>query len=93
LIDYEFQSAMRRAVRLGGLPAATAAAALRAFAGLNLVRHPAARLASRMWDMRDTVTTYDSAYVALAEALDVPLMTADRRLARAASMYCAVLAV
>jgi predicted nucleic acid-binding protein len=38
---------------------------------------------SRIWELRDNHTPYDAAYVALAEALEAPLLTADRRLARA----------
>ena len=41
-----------------------------------------APLAQRVWSLRDVLTPYDAAYVALAEALDAPLLTADRSLAR-----------
>ncbi len=37
----------------------------------------------RMWELRANVTTYDAVYIALAEALDAPLITRDRRLASA----------
>ena len=37
----------------------------------------------RVWSLRDNLTAYDAAYVALAEALDAPLLTRDRRLASA----------
>jgi predicted nucleic acid-binding protein len=37
----------------------------------------------RIWDLRNNLTAYDAAYVALAEALDMPLLTRDRRLASA----------
>jgi predicted nucleic acid-binding protein len=40
-------------------------------------------LLSRMWELRTNLTAYDPAYVALAEALDAPLITRDARLARA----------
>ena len=50
-------------------------------------------LLPRIWELRDTITPWDAAYVALAEILDVPLVTADRRLARAASAYCEVVTV
>ena len=35
----------------------------------------------RIWSLRNALTAYDAAYVALAEALDAPLLTRDRRLA------------
>ena len=44
--------------------------------------HRAAPFAARVWELRATHTPYDAAYVALAEALDVPLITTDRSLAR-----------
>ena len=37
----------------------------------------------RIWELRDNLTAYDAAYVALAEALDAPLLTRDARLAAA----------
>jgi predicted nucleic acid-binding protein len=46
-----------------------------------------------MWEMKDNVSAYDAAYVALAMRLRVPLVTADLRLARAASAYCEVITV
>ena len=42
----------------------------------------------RVWELRENLTVYDAAYVALAEALDVVLLTADRRLARATGTRC-----
>jgi predicted nucleic acid-binding protein len=37
----------------------------------------------RIWELKDNLTTYDAAYIALAEALDAPLITLEARLARA----------
>jgi len=45
-------------------------------------------LLDRCWELRDTVSVYDAAYVALAEAVDAPLLTADRRLAAAPGAHC-----
>ena len=47
-------------------------------------------LAGAAWDLRDNVTFYDALYVALAAALDVPLLTADARLTRAPGLPCQV---
>lgn len=47
-------------------------------------------LLARCWELRASVTAYDAAYVALAEALEVPLLTADRRLARSPGLRCPV---
>jgi predicted nucleic acid-binding protein len=44
----------------------------------------------RCWELRDDLRTYDANYVALAELLDVPLLTADRRLGRAPAVRCSV---
>jgi predicted nucleic acid-binding protein len=51
---------------------------------------PAAPLLRRAWALRDNLTAYDACYVALAEALDCPLLTADARLASAAGNNCTV---
>ncbi|HUI72335.1 MAG TPA: type II toxin-antitoxin system VapC family toxin, partial [Spirochaetia bacterium] len=48
-----------------------------------LIRYPHDFLLARIWELRDNLTAYDAAYVALAEALGTPLVTRDRRLASA----------
>jgi predicted nucleic acid-binding protein len=94
LLDLEVASALRRAVRHGEVTADEARAAILGLAALpGLRRYTHGRLLPRIWELRDTFSTYDASYVALAEALDVPLVTADRRLARAAEPYCAVILV
>lgn len=52
-------------------------------ADFPLVRYPHDMLLSRVWDLRHVVTACDAVYVVLAEALDAPLLTRDRRLAGA----------
>jgi predicted nucleic acid-binding protein len=49
--------------------------------------------AQRVWELRHAVTPYDASYVALAELLAVPLVTADRRLANAPGIRCDVIVV
>ena len=50
-------------------------------------------LLSRIWELRDNVSAYDATYVAVAEALEAPLVTADGRLARAPGPRCTVTVV
>lgn len=80
LIDIEFLHALRRLVRVRALTEPRAADARSDFAALSIVRYPHAPLADRMWDLRSNLTAYDAAFVALSEALDVPLITCDTRL-------------
>ena len=56
------------------------------------VRYPhVGALADLAWTCRDNLTFYDALYVALAVRLDVPLLTGDRRLARApAALPCCI---
>ena len=82
LIDLECASALRRAVSGGRIDDARGLAALGDLGQLSLTRYPAGPLLERIWELRHTLTTYDAAYVALAEVLDVPLLTTDERLAR-----------
>jgi predicted nucleic acid-binding protein len=91
LLDLEVASALRRAVHQRRLEIGEADAAIRGLAALpGLARFPHVPLLPRVWALRDNISTYDASYVALAEALGIPLVTADRRLARAAEPYCAV---
>jgi predicted nucleic acid-binding protein len=90
LLDLEVLAAWRRLVQRGLLPLTRAASAVVHLAELPVQRASHTALLDRCWQLRDTVTAYDAAYVALAEALDVPLLTADGRLARASGPRCAV---
>lgn len=82
LLDLEVASTLRKRERLGEIPAARGAAALADLSALPLTRYPTTALLSRIWQLRGTLTPYDAAYVALAEALDAPLVTTDDCLAR-----------
>jgi predicted nucleic acid-binding protein len=57
---------------------------------LGIDHVPLDLLLPRMWRMRATINGYDAAYVALAEARELALVTSDARLARAATSYCRV---
>jgi predicted nucleic acid-binding protein len=83
LIDVEVASALRRRSLGGELPASRGREALEALLDLKLVRYPLAPLLARVWALRQYLTAYDAAYVSLAEALGLPLVTTDARLGRA----------
>lgn len=84
LCDLELTSAIRRLLRQQRITLRDASSALDDYLDLPLTRHPHDRLLRRILALRDNLTAYDAAYVALAEALDATLVTADGGLAAAA---------
>jgi predicted nucleic acid-binding protein len=90
LIDLEVLSVLRRLVRGRRMPERRAWLALADLVNLPLDRAPHTPLLQRCWQLRSAVTPYDAAYVALAEAFDCPLLTADLRLSRASGLRCVV---
>lgn len=83
LLDIEVVSALRGLTRAGHLSGTRAQDALTDFDDLPVQRWPAAdALRRRAFQLRDNPSSYDAAYVALAEALECPLLTRDARLAR-----------
>ena len=83
LIDLEVAQALRRYQAAGEMSPRRAHQALLTFVQMPLERHPHWPFLGRIWELRRNITAYDAAYVALAEALDAPLLTCDRALARA----------
>jgi predicted nucleic acid-binding protein len=90
LVDLEVASVLRGRLAGGHLSLRRAELALTDLAALPLDRVAPLRLIPRCWDLRDNLTVYDAAYVALAEALAVPLLTADSRLAKATGPECSI---
>lgn len=84
LLDVEVAQVIRRYVASGEIDSERGRLALTDLTELPLQRYPHDLLLPRIWDLRNNLTAYDAAYVALAEALDAPLLTRDRRLAAAA---------
>ncbi|MGY1780286.1 type II toxin-antitoxin system VapC family toxin [Geodermatophilus sp. SYSU D01036] len=93
LVDVEVASALRRAATAGSVTAGQGWAALDTWRRLGAARHPVTGLLDRVWQLRGNLTAYDATYVALAEALGCPLVTADGRLARAPGLRCTVTVV
>lgn len=80
LIDLEVVQVLRRFVRARSLSEKRAEKALADFRDLPVVRYTHALLLDRVWGLRQNATAYDAAYLALAEALNAPFLTADKRL-------------
>jgi predicted nucleic acid-binding protein len=90
LLDIEVAHALRRYALSGQIEGERGRAALAVLADLPVNRYPHRLLLPRIWDLRNNLTAYDAAYVALAEALDVPLITRDRRLAGAVGHHAQI---
>lgn len=84
----EASSTLRRLVLARSLGREVAALAHADLVDMAVQLFPFEPLAERVWELHPTVTAYDAAYVALAETLDAPLWTLDRRLTRSAGPRC-----
>src|SRR4030081_1507641 len=90
LLDVEIAQVVRRYAANGEIDAERGRMALADLADFPLHRYPHDFLLPRVWDLRNDLTAYDAVYVALAEALDAPLLTCDQRLAAAAGHHARV---
>lgn len=89
-VAVEVMSALRRLRIAGRIGEPEARLALQAWWTLPITLWRLEVLADRTWELGHTLSSYDAAYVALAERLDAPLLTADQRLARASGPNCAI---
>ncbi len=90
LIDVEFVQVMRRLVREGTLTPKRALEAIQDLAALRMTRYAPVLLVQRIWQLRQNLSAYDAAYIALAEKLPAPLITRDQRIAAAPGHTAAV---
>ena len=86
----EATNTLRRLELSGTVSQLQATAAQRDLLRLNLRFHRFAPFAGRVWELRANLTAYDAWYVALAEALQWPLYTLDRKLSRAPGPRCEI---
>jgi predicted nucleic acid-binding protein len=83
LLDVEVAQVLRRYAAAGNLTPERGLQALRDLADFPIHRYPHDVLLPRIWELRRSVTAYDAAYLALAEALPAPLVSCDGKLAKA----------
>ena len=83
LLDVEVTQVLRRYALAGDLGGSRGDQALADFELLPIERYPHGELLERIWQLRNSLTAYDAAYVVLAEALEAHLITCDARLSRA----------
>ncbi len=90
LLRIEVMSVVRRHANAGAITREQADAAFEDLVDFPISVFPTEPLLPRVWELRDNVTSYDGCYIALAEAVDGPLLTADRRLANAPGARCVI---
>ncbi len=90
LLDVEVLSVIRKGLLAGLLDERRAAMAVFDLGRFRLERVPHRPLLARSWELRSNLTAYDAMYVALAESLNVKLVTSDEPLSRAPGVRCAI---
>jgi predicted nucleic acid-binding protein len=90
LIDVEAAQVIRRYAAAGKLSDTRGRELIDDLADFPVLRFPHADLLPRIWELRNNLTTYDAAYVALAEVFEAPLLTRDRRIAAAPGHHAKV---
>jgi predicted nucleic acid-binding protein len=90
LVDLETTWVIRRQTQTGRVDLRRAGLALADLVELPLRRAAHRPLLARAWELRENLTVYDAVYVALAEAFDVVLLTADTHLANAPGPRCEI---
>lgn len=89
LFELEVLHALRRHA-LGGISESREQELLQDLADMTLTRYPHTALIRRIWELKNNLTAYDAAYVALAESLGAPLVTLDARLSQAPGLRAPV---
>lgn len=93
LIGYEVLNVVRRQRAAGNLSEAEARWAVEAFRRMPIELWPLESVVERVWELSGAVSAYDAPYVAVAEAVDTPLLTRDRRLAAAPGVRAAFVVI
>lgn len=92
-IDLECASVLRGMINGRKLATTTAEQALAVLQQMDMHRYEHTWYLPRIWELRANMWPYDAAYAALAEALDVPLLTIDGKFERTPGLRCAIVSV
>ena len=90
LLPFECTNVMRRLELAGTVSADQAVQAVADLLDLPIEYWPYDALAERIWELHENLSSYDAAYIALAEELDATVVTLDRRMQRAPGLTCVV---
>ncbi len=85
LFGVEVLHALRRLTLTGYVSETRGSRAVNAMLSMRLTRYPHEPFVGRIWELKQNISAYDAAYIALAETLDAPLITTDKRLAQASA--------
>jgi predicted nucleic acid-binding protein len=89
-IDHEIVGALHHRVRSGAMTPEAGWSLVDTWRRLAATRYPVQGLLARVWQLQDSLSTYDASYVALAESLGCTLVTVDARVSRAPGLRCPV---
>jgi predicted nucleic acid-binding protein len=90
LLAFEAANVIRRSELVGTISADQASQAHDDLVALTIEYWPYELLLPRVWELRHNLSSYDASYVCLAELIGAPLITLDRRIARAPGLRCSV---
>ncbi|MXW60584.1 MAG: type II toxin-antitoxin system VapC family toxin [Acidimicrobiaceae bacterium] len=90
LVDAEVLQTMRKLLHRGTMTSHDAEQAIHLWTRLGVERFPITGLSTRIWSLRNNISAYDASYIALAEALNCSLLTADARLSTAPGPNCPI---
>jgi len=82
LLDPESMHVLRKLTHKGDIIDSEAGEVLKDIRDMAIARSPHRPLVDRAWELKNAISAYDAFFVALAEQLDVPLITCDAKLAR-----------